>query len=49
MTYKFTIEIALVLGQFFEKDGCRFESNCPLVGPGTIGGAPSVGGLSKGS
>ena len=23
--------------------GCRFESNCPLVGPGTIGGIPSVG------
>ena len=23
--------------------GCRFESNCPLVGPGTIGGVPSVG------
>ena len=28
---------------------CRFESNCPLVGPGTIGGMLSVGGLSKGS
>ena len=24
-----------------------FESNCPLVGPGTISGAPSVGGFSK--
>ena len=24
-------------------DECRFESNCPLVGSGTIGGAPSVG------
>ena len=24
--------------------GCRFESNCPLLGPGTIGGVPSVGG-----
>ena len=24
-------------------DGCRYESNCPLVGPGTIGGVPSVG------
>ena len=23
--------------------GCRIESNCPLVGPGTIGGMPSVG------
>ena len=23
--------------------GCRFESNCPLVGPGSIGGVPSVG------
>ena len=23
-------------------DGCRYESNCPLVGPGTIGGVPSV-------
>ena len=23
--------------------GCRFESNCPLVGPGTIDGMPSVG------
>ena len=23
-------------------DGCRFESNCPLVGPGTIGRLPSV-------
>ena len=23
-------------------NGCRFESNCPLVGPGTIDGAPSV-------
>ena len=29
--------------------GCRFKSNCPLVEPGTIGGMPSVGGLSKGS
>ena len=25
-------------------DGCRYKSNCPLVGPGTIGGLPSVGG-----
>ena len=24
-------------------DGCRYKSNCPLVGPGTIGGMPSVG------
>ena len=24
-----------------------FESNCLLVGPGVIGGVPSVGGLSK--
>ena len=24
-------------------DGCNYESNCPLVGPGTIGGVPSVG------
>ena len=23
-------------------DGCRYESNCSLVGPGTIGGLPSV-------
>ena len=23
--------------------GCRFESNSPLVGPGTIGGVHSVG------
>ena len=23
--------------------GCRFESNCPLVGPGIIGGMLSVG------
>ena len=30
-------------------DGCRLKSNCPLVGPGTVGGMPSVGGLSKGS
>ena len=30
-------------------DGCRYESNCPPVEPGTIGGLPSVGGLSKGS
>ena len=22
---------------------CRFESNCPLVGPGTIDGVPSLG------
>ena len=29
--------------------GCKFESNCPLVGFGTIGGMPSVGDLSKGS
>ena len=29
--------------------GCRYESNCPLVGPGTIAGVPSVGGLSEGS
>ena len=29
--------------------GCRYESNCPLVGPGTIGRVPSVGGLPKGS
>ena len=21
---------------------CTFESNCPLVGPGTVGGVPSV-------
>ena len=28
--------------------GCRFESICPLVGPGTIGGVP-CGGLFKGS
>ena len=28
--------------------GCRFESNCPLVGPETIGGMPSWG-ISKGS
>ena len=28
--------------------GCRFEANCLLVGPGPIGGVPSVGGgLSK--
>ena len=33
----------------YNTDGCRYESNCPLVGPGTIGGMPSVGGLSKGS
>ena len=25
--------------------GCRFESNCPLVGPGTICRVPSVGDL----
>ena len=24
-------------------DGCRYESNCPLVGPGTVDGLPSVG------
>ena len=24
-------------------DGCRHESNCLLVGPGTVGGVPSVG------
>ena len=23
--------------------GCRFQTNCPLVGPGPIGGVPSVG------
>ena len=28
--------------------GSRFKSNCSLVGPGIIGGIPSVGGLSKG-
>ena len=33
----------------FRLVGCRFESNCSLVGPGTTGGVPSVGGLSKGS
>ena len=26
--------------------GYRYESNCPLVGRGTIGGVPSVGGGS---
>ena len=26
---------------------CRLNSNCPLVGPGAVGGMPSVGGLSK--
>ena len=26
--------------------GCRLESNCPLVGPGTIGRMASVGGGS---
>ena len=26
-----------------------FKVNCPLVGPGPIGGMPTVGGLSKGS
>ena len=25
-----------------------FKANCPLVGPGPIGGVSSVGGLSKG-
>ena len=25
------------------EDGCRFESNCPLVGPGTIDRMPSAG------
>ena len=31
--------------------GCvvGFKANCKLVGPGPIGGVPSVGGLSKGS
>ena len=28
-------------------DRCKFESNCPLVGPGTIGGMPSVGVILK--
>ena len=23
--------------------GCRLKANCPLVGPGPIGGVPSVG------
>ena len=27
--------------------GCRFESNCPLAGPGTRSGVSSMGGLSK--
>ena len=22
--------------------GCRVKANCPLVGPGTVGGVPSV-------
>ena len=22
--------------------GCRFEANCPLVGPGPVGGMPAV-------
>ena len=25
------------------------KANCPLVGPGPVGGMPCVGGLSKGS
>ena len=29
--------------QVSRMDGCRYESNCPLMGPGTIGGLPSVG------
>ena len=28
--------------------GCRLKANCPLVGPGPIGGVPSVGGLDDG-
>ena len=28
---------------------CRLKANCPLMGPGAIGGVPTVGGLSKGS
>ena len=24
-------------------DGCRYESNCPLVGPRPVGGEPSAG------
>ena len=28
-------------------DGWRYESNCPLVRPGTIGGVPSVGGFLR--
>ena len=29
--------------------GRRFVSNCSLVGPGTLGGDPLLGSLSKGS
>ena len=29
-------------------DGCKYESNCPLMGPGTIGGLPSVGVFLRG-
>ena len=28
-------------------NGCRHESNCPLVGPGTIGGLPSLGNIRE--
>ena len=43
----FVIRVSLQLWERISRngwmDGCRYESNCPLMGPGTIGGLPSVG------
>ena len=36
-----------ILSNFVVLVSCRFESYCPLVGPGNVGGIPSVGDLSK--
>ena len=38
-----------IMTNIFRKLVVDLKSNRPLVGPGTIGGKPSVGGPSKGS
>ena len=33
----------VILYETWKRLGCRFKANCPLVGPGHVGGVPSVG------
>ena len=40
---KSAIPLENILSVIFNRlVGCRLESNCPLVGPGTVSGVPSV-------